>query len=416
LLFASGCALVLFSAMAGAGATVAHASAPAVTSLTVTSGSTEGGDQTKIMGSGFTGATSIQFGIVVVNKTNACPPVQPFSAGCFTIPSDTEIDAYTPGHAQAVVDVTVTAGGATSATNAGDKFSFIAAIPSAVLVSASTATGGAVLTLSPAPQGTSQETSNYDFATRVDFTPVAGTGPGSAVSVNLNTCPGGTVFADPRGCFDLVSDLIVMRVPSVPTADIGTQYDVTVTTAGGTSPTNPADRFTFIRAFDTLDVFGGLHSVVGTSTAPAGQGFGFNIARGYAPLPGTTNEGYVLDGWGGIHPVGGAPTRGGGPYWRGWDIARGIALRADGSGYVLDGFGGLHPFGGAPTITGEAYWGGWDIARAVVLLPDLASSSSSPAGYTLDGWGGLHEFGSAPQATSSYWQAGHDVVHAVGVL
>jgi hypothetical protein len=32
------------------------------------------------------------------------------------------------------------------------------------------------------------------------------------------------------------------------------------------------------------------------------------------------------------------------PYWRGWDIARSAALLADGSGYVLDGFGGLHPF------------------------------------------------------------------------
>ena len=36
----------------------------------------------------------------------------------------------------------------------------------------------------------------------------------------------------------------------------------------------------------------------------------------------------------------------GGPYWHGWDIARGVAILPDGSGgFVLDGFGGLHPFG-----------------------------------------------------------------------
>src|SRR5439155_12890199 len=35
----------------------------------------------------------------------------------------------------------------------------------------------------------------------------------------------------------------------------------------------------------------------------------------------------------------------GGPYWPGWDIARGVAVRLDGTGgLVLDGWGGLHPF------------------------------------------------------------------------
>ena len=40
-----------------------------------------------------------------------------------------------------------------------------------------------------------------------------------------------------------------------------------------------------------------------------------------------------------------------------WPIARGIALRSDAkSGYVLDGFGGLHPFGGAPNVAVSGYW------------------------------------------------------------
>ncbi|MCL4293807.1 MAG: hypothetical protein KJ056_12390, partial [Acidimicrobiia bacterium] len=32
----------------------------------------------------------------------------------------------------------------------------------------------------------------------------------------------------------------------------------------------------------------------------------------------------------------------GGPYWRGWDIARDIAASPSGGYAVLDGFGGIH--------------------------------------------------------------------------
>ncbi len=85
--------------------------------------------------------------------------------------------------------------------------------------------------------------------------------------------------------------------------------------------------------------------------------------------------GYVLDGFGGIHPfsVGGgalAPSPKNGPYWLGWDIARGITtVNGSGGGWVLDGFGGIHPFatGGStpPRPTGVPYWLGWDIARGI---------------------------------------------------
>jgi hypothetical protein len=52
-------------------------------------------------------------------------------------------------------------------------------------------------------------------------------------------------------------------------------------------------------------------------------------------------------------------------YWRGWDIARGLWLLpgSAGAGYTLDGWGGLHPFGGAPPIASSPYWSGHDIAR-----------------------------------------------------
>lgn len=136
--------------------------------------------------------------------------------------------------------------------------------------------------------------------------------------------------------------------------------------------------------------------------------------------PGTqVGSGVVLDAWGGLHPfsVGGTPAPAApftaAPYWTGRDIARGVALLPGGSGtpspggYVLDGFGGLHAFGtrGNPPPQGQIfgpYWNGWDIARGVVLMP-----GPRPAGgFILDAWGGLHWFsiGSptpAPQITET---------------
>jgi hypothetical protein len=97
------------------------------------------------------------------------------------------------------------------------------------------------------------------------------------------------------------------------------------------------------------------------------------------------NRGLLLDAFGGLHPSAvpgisraGPASTSGGPYWPGWDIARGIAvLPGNAGGYVLDGWGGLHPFSVAgrpapPAVTSGPYWSGWDIARDVVLLPCAA--------------------------------------------
>ncbi len=116
-------------------------------------------------------------------------------------------------------------------------------------------------------------------------------------------------------------------------------------------------------------------------------------------LPG----GYTLDGFGGLHPfrVGTGPQPpaiGGGPYWPGWDIARGVGIFSNRSaGYILDGFGGVHGFrigAGAPpkAVSGGPYWPGWDIARGIAVLPNRTG------GYIVDGFGGVHGFriGSGP--------------------
>jgi hypothetical protein len=126
-------------------------------------------------------------------------------------------------------------------------------------------------------------------------------------------------------------------------------------------------------------------------------------------------SGWVLDGFGGLHPFAAAgtampPNPANGPYWPGWDIARGLTLADAGGGYVLDGFGGVHAFGDAPPVTATAYWPGWDIANAISEY-----SSSPPAGYVLDGFGGLHAFGAAPPAAAPAYLPGQDVFRALGV-
>lgn len=129
-----------------------------------------------------------------------------------------------------------------------------------------------------------------------------------------------------------------------------------------------------------------------TVTGPSAPGV-FHVTpplRAVAYRPGTTT-GYTLDGWGDLTPFGGAPAIAADPnaYWPEWDIARGLALRSDGSGYILDGYGGVHPVAGAPPVTITGYWG-QDLARGIVLRSDGIS------GYVLDAYGALWPFGGAP--------------------
>ena len=167
----------------------------------------------------------------------------------------------------------------------------------------------------------------------------------------------------------------------------------------------------------TLDAWGGLHPfAIGSNSAPPAvtngpYWKGWDIARGVAIDP-SGKYGYIVDGWGGLHGFtigsnGTAPTPTGGPYWNGVDIARGVTFVPGGGGYIVDGYGGVHTFATSgvtppPAVT-SAYWSGWDIARGINVTPD------GNAGYVVDGWGGAHPFTIsqayvAPTVTTfSYW-------------
>jgi spore germination protein YaaH len=178
-----------------------------------------------------------------------------------------------------------------------------------------------------------------------------------------------------------------------------------------------------------LDGFGGLHPFhINGSTAPLqaqGNAYwqGSDLARKVVILPDGTG-GYTLDAYGGVHPFGiNGPipatiaTVAGGAYWPGWDIARDLVLvpgNGNHSGYVLDGFGGLHPF--HPTTDGSAmpaavtttYWQGNDIARSAWFV-----TGSATDGYTLDSSGSLHPFGAAPALTGAPSWPGQDLAKSV---
>ncbi len=196
-----------------------------------------------------------------------------------------------------------------------------------------------------------------------------------------------------------------------------------ITIAGdGTNPMFPANSGWVLDGWGGVHPFGGAPTVTFTKSPYFP---GHDTARGiaYAPLFNrglTVNDtsapapfsvggaaravalrsdgssGYVLDGWGGVHPFGGAPALTIPFGWPGWDIVRAIVLRPDGvSGYVVDAWGGFHPFGGAPPIAAPKYWPGQDMVRGVLLRSDGAS------GYVLDADGNVWAFGGAPAVTAS---------------
>ena len=84
------------------------AEGPAVSGVNPNIGAVAGGESVVVTGSGFTGATAVDFG------TGA--------ATSFTVDSDTQITAVAPASAAGQVDVTVTSPLGTSAVTAADAF------------------------------------------------------------------------------------------------------------------------------------------------------------------------------------------------------------------------------------------------------------------------------------------------------
>ncbi|MGC7402303.1 IPT/TIG domain-containing protein [Pandoraea pneumonica] len=218
-----------------------YTAVPVVTSLSPTTGPLAGGATVTILGSGFTGASSVSFGATTVTPT---------------VNSDSQITVTAPSKTGAgTVDVTVTVpGGGTSATNLNAKFTY-AAVPATTTIAPASgpAAGGTTVTIS----GT-----GFTNATAVMFATGFGT--------NLN----------------VVSDTqLTVKAPS---GTAGSTADVTVMTPGGTSPPNPSVRYTFIAppVVTGLSATGGP-SAGGTTVTITGSGFTGVTAVTFGGVAGT---------------------------------------------------------------------------------------------------------------------------------
>ncbi len=261
---------------------------PSVSSVSPSSGPLAGGNSVTVTGSNFTGASAVDFG-----NTPALS---------FSVNSATSITASPPAGSLGTVDVTVTAGGNSSAINVGDEYSYVL-VPAPVVTGLSpsfgSGKGGATVTVTG---------SNLLNASSIDF----GSKAGVIKSVNGN---GASLVATTASGTGIV--------------------DVTVTTPGGTSATNPSDRYTY-QGYWMVGKDGGV--------------FAFGDAGFVGSLPGL-----------GVHVsdiVGVVPTKDSGGYWM---------VGADGGVFAFGdaGFVGSLPGLGVhvndvvavvPTPTGKGYW------------------------------------------------------------
>jgi hypothetical protein len=177
------------------GLMTAQLEAPTVTNVVPATGPLSGGTAVSLTGSGFSGATAVDFG-----STSAS----------FSIKSENKIQAIAPPGAQGTVDITVTTPAGSSAVAAGDRFSYVPPGPSVLELApgGGPAEGGKIIKI---------HGGNLEGATSVTFggTPAAFTIE-SAEAIKVTTPLGHAPFEDVR-----------------------------VTTPEGVSPVVPADRFEY---------------------------------------------------------------------------------------------------------------------------------------------------------------------------
>ncbi|EED17334.1 hansenula MRAKII killer toxin-resistant protein 1 precursor, putative [Talaromyces stipitatus ATCC 10500] len=171
------------SSTPGPGSEYAYTTAPSTISVSPALGSTAGGDTVTIIGSGFRGTTSVDFGTT--------------PATSFTVFSNTEINAITPAHFIGTVPIVITSSGGTNSTL---SFSFVMPpVLTSIAPTSGSAAGGTVVSI---------------------------TGQNLASSLNVNF---GHTAVVPTSIID---DNTVTAISPAGTAGV---IAVTVTTAAGTS-------------------------------------------------------------------------------------------------------------------------------------------------------------------------------------
>jgi IPT/TIG domain-containing protein len=170
---------------------------PRLTGISVTSGPATGGTSVTITGTGFTGATAVDFGDA--------------AAASFTINGDTSISAISPASSGGTVDVTVTTPGGTSPAIPNDEFTFVVA---------------------PTVTGLSPSSGSVAGGTEVT---ISGAALSGAIEVDFGESPCG---------FTVNDDSSITAVS--PAAEAPDTVDVVVVTIGGSSARSARDRFTYV--------------------------------------------------------------------------------------------------------------------------------------------------------------------------
>jgi hypothetical protein len=176
-----------------------YVQAPTVSALAPTTGPVAGGTSVVITGTNLTGATAVKFGLL--------------AATAFTVNSATQITATSPAGLAGAVDVTVTTPGGTSAAIAADKYTYAPAPTVVSLAPNNGLTSG----------GASVVITGTNFPITIGATVVVKFGTTTAATPTVNSAT---------------------QITAMSPAGTGT-VDVTVTTAGGTSAVNIADRFAY---------------------------------------------------------------------------------------------------------------------------------------------------------------------------
>ena len=173
--------------------------APAVTGLAPAQGPAAGGAVVTLAGSGFTTGSTVHFGAALATGV--------------TVASSSQLTATAPAGSPGVVDVTVTNPSGTSATNASDRFTYVA--------------GPVVTAVTP----------GYGPASFPTTVVLKGSHFTGALTV---------LFGDvPAMSFAVVSDSVINATSPGGPAEV---VDVTVTGAGGTSTVSAADQFSYLGA------------------------------------------------------------------------------------------------------------------------------------------------------------------------
>ena len=196
---------------------------PAVTGVAPTAGVLGGGNTITVSGSDFTGATDVFVGGADITTTpcGASP--------CFNVTGSTTITIHgLPSHTAGTVDIIVQTPAGRSSTTPADEYAY-APVPTVTNVTPGDGSVAGTNTITVA--GTGFSSGAFFSATRVT---VGGT------PITATSCP----VTPTNPCFTVTNPTSI-TVKDLPGHVAGT-VDITVTTAGGTSPTSVNDQYLYV--------------------------------------------------------------------------------------------------------------------------------------------------------------------------